>query len=137
MEKLRRRDAAAQKNICRIVLPHSEVKKLLAKMDSVSQHKFKETYSVANSMIIIRNNWRVRTTDQTKHLLSDPRCIAMIGIFSRALPGQHLLGEDFLVAAKDARIAAGGSSEPKRLLERDVLNAIHNLYEAANAIGST
>ncbi|KAI4950098.1 hypothetical protein J4E91_004754 [Alternaria rosae] len=137
MEKLRRRDSIAWKNICRIVLPYSEVKKLLAKMNSVSQHKFKDAYSVANSMQMIRNNWRVRTTDQTKHLLKDPRCVAMIGIFSRALPGQHLLGEDFIIAAVKARIAAGGSFEPKRLIEQDILDAIQNLYKAADAIDST
>ena len=137
MDKLRRRDCIAQKNICRILLPHSEVKKQLVKMNSVSQHKFKDAYSVANSIIAIRNHWRVRTTDQTKHLLKDPRCVAMISILSKALPGQHLLGEDFLVAAMNARIAASGSSEPKRLLEQDVLDAIHNLYETADAIDST
>ena len=137
MEKLRRRDGIEMRNICRIVLPHSEVKKLISKMNGVSQHKFKDAYSVANSIIAIRNNWRVRTTDQTKHLLKDPRCVAMISILSKALPGQHLLGEDFLVAAMNARIAASGSSEPKRLLEQDVLDAIHNLYETADAIDST
>ena len=137
MEKLRRRDGVDKKNICRILLPHSEVKKLLSKMDGVPQYTFDRTYSIANSIRTIRDNWRVRTTDQTKHLLKDPRCVAMIGIFSKALPGQHLLGEDFLVAAMDARIAAGGSSEPKHLLEQDVSDAIQKLYEAANAIDST
>ena len=137
MEKLRRHDGIDKKNICRIVLPHSEVKKLISKMNGVSQHKFKDAYSVANSIIDIRNNWRVRTTDQTKHLLKDPRCVAMVGIFSKALPGQHLLGEDFLVAAKNARVAAGGSSEPQHLIEQDILDAIHNLYKAADAIDST
>jgi len=137
MEKLRRCDGIEQKNICRILLPHSEVKKQLAKMNGVSQHKFKEAYSAANSMRAIRDNWRVRTTDQTKHLLQDPRCFAMLAIFSGALPGQHLLGEDFIIAAFNARLASGGSSEPNRIIEQDILDAVQNLYKAADAIDST
>jgi hypothetical protein len=137
MEKLRRRDGIARKNICRIVLPHSEVKELLAALNNMSQSIFKRSYSVNNIRGQIRNNWRVRTTEQTKDLTSDLRCFAMIAIFSKILPGQHLLGEDFLVAAARARIETGGPSEPKEIQEQDVLDAIQNLYEAADAIDST
>jgi hypothetical protein len=99
MEKLRRRDGVARKNICRIVLPHSEVKELLAALNNASGDKFKQAYSLNNSKRHLRYNWRVRTTEKTKDLTSDLRCFAMIAIFSKMLPGQHLLGEDFLLAA--------------------------------------
>jgi hypothetical protein len=137
MEKLRRRDGIARKNICRIVLPHSEVKELLAALNNLSQPMFKRPYSVNNIRGQMRNNWRIRTTELTKDLTSDLMCFGMIAIFSKILPGQHLLGEDFLFAAARARIETGRPSEPKDIQEQDVLDAIQNLYEAADAIDST
>jgi len=49
MEKLRRRDGIASKNICRIVLPYSDVKKLIEALNNVSKSSFKRKYSVKNT----------------------------------------------------------------------------------------
>jgi len=61
----------------------------------------------------------------------------MIDIFSKILPGQHLLGEDLLITAANARVRASGLSGSRGIVEQDLLDAIQNLYEAANAIDST
>jgi hypothetical protein len=137
MEKLRRCDSVVRKNICRIVLPHSEVMELVAALNKVSDTMLKRTYSASKTLDDISNNWRVRTTEKTKDLTNDLRCLAMIDIFSKALPGQHYLGEGFLLAATKARIESGGPSELKHIQVQDVLDAIQTLYEAAGAIGST
>jgi hypothetical protein len=137
MEILRRRNAVARKNICRIVLPHSDIMERVAALNKIPESMLKRTYSVSRTQGHIQDNWRVRTTEKTKDLTKDLRCLAMIDIFSKALSGQHLLGEGFLIAAAKARIEAGGPSEPEEIQEQDVLDAIKNLYEAADAIGST
>jgi hypothetical protein len=110
---------------------------LVAALNKVSDTMLKRTYSASKTLDDISNNWRVRTTEKTKDLTNVLRCLAMIDIFSKALPGQHYLGEGFLLAATKARIESGGPSELKHIQVQDVLNAIQNLYEAAGAIGST
>jgi hypothetical protein len=115
MEKLRRRDGIARKNICRIVLPRSEVMELVAALNKVSDTMLKRTYSASKTLDDISNNWRVRTTEKTKDLTNDLRCLTMIDIFSKALPGQHYLGEGFLLAATKSRIESGGPSELKHI----------------------
>ncbi|CAN9084522.1 unnamed protein product [Alternaria alternata] len=95
---------------------------LVAALNKVSDTMLKRSYSASKALDDISNNWRVRTTEKTKDLTNVLRCLAMIDIFSKALPGQHYLGEGFLLAATKVQ---------------DVLNAIQNLYEAAGAIGST
>jgi len=137
MEKLRRRDGIASKNICRIVLPYSEVQKLIEALNNVSKSSFKRKYSVKNTQAEIAKNWRTRTTPKTQHLTKDLKCFAMIDIFSKILPGQHLLGEDLLITAANARVRASGSSGSRGIVEQDVLDAIQNLYEAADALDST
>ncbi|CAN9084859.1 unnamed protein product [Alternaria alternata] len=117
MERLRRRDGIARKNICRIVLPHSEVMELVAAVNKVSDTMLKRTYSASKTLDDISNNWRVRTTEKTKDLTNDLRCLAMIDILSKALSGQHYLGEGFLLAATKARIESGGPSELKQIQE--------------------
>ncbi|CAN9134194.1 unnamed protein product [Alternaria sp. RS040] len=137
MEKLRRRDGVARKNICRIVLPYSEVQKRIAKVKAASQSELKQAYSSSDCGGYLTEHWRVHTTEKTKGLTNDLRCYAMINIFSEALSGQHYLGEGFLFNATKARIEAGGSSESKDIQVQDVLDAIQTLYEAADAIDST
>ncbi|KAG9188988.1 hypothetical protein G6011_05856 [Alternaria panax] len=104
MEALRRRNGIARKNICRIVLPHSEIMALVTKLDKVSETTLKRTYSVSKTVERIGKNWRVCTTEKTRDLTSDLRCLAIIAIFSKALSGQHYLGKGFLLAAARARI---------------------------------
>ncbi|CAI9637119.1 unnamed protein product [Alternaria burnsii] len=137
MEKLRRRDGVARKNICRIVLPYSEVQKRIAKVKAASQSELKQAYSSSDCGGYLTEHWRVHTTEKTKGLTNDLRCYAMINIFSEALSGQHYLGEAFLFNATKARIEAGGSSESKDIQVQDVLDAIQTLSEAADAIDST
>ncbi|CAN9398739.1 unnamed protein product [Alternaria alternata] len=78
MEKLRRRDG---------------VMELVAALNKVSDTMLKRSYSASKALDDISNNWRVRTTEKTKDLTNVLRCLAMIDIFSKALPGQHYLGE--------------------------------------------
>ncbi|CAN9084559.1 unnamed protein product [Alternaria alternata] len=65
---LRKAKPAEKRNICRIVLPHSEVMELVAALNKVSDTMLKRSYSASKALDDISNNWRVRTTEKTKDL---------------------------------------------------------------------
>jgi ElaB/YqjD/DUF883 family membrane-anchored ribosome-binding protein len=129
---LRRADGIARVNVCRIVLPHTDIQEMLNAVDNASAMLFKRTYSVSNSVRIIKDNWHARPNFKANYNVSQ-KCIA---ILSEALCGQHLLGEDFIDDAVWARIEAGGENETQDIQEQDILDAIQNLYEAADVIDS-
>jgi hypothetical protein len=90
---LRRADGIARVNVCRIVLPHTDIQEMLNAVDNASAMLFKRTYSVSNSVPIIKDNWRVRPNFKANYK-ANQKCMAYIAVLSEALCGQHLLGED-------------------------------------------
>jgi hypothetical protein len=132
---LRRADGIAHVNVCRIILPHFQIKEMLNAVDNASAMLFKQTYSVSNSVRIIKDNWHARPNFKANYKASQ-KCMAYIAILSEALCGQHLRGEDFIDDAVCARIEAGGATETQDIQEQDVLDAIQNLYEAVDAVDS-
>jgi hypothetical protein len=132
---LRRRDGINRINICCIVLPHSEIKAKLTALGKANAATFQRWYSVAKSTTTFKDNWHARPNFKANYKVSQ-KCMAYIAILSEALCGQRLLGEDFIDDAVWARIEAGGENETRDIQEQDVLDAIQNLYEAADAVDS-
>ncbi|KAI4925567.1 hypothetical protein J4E85_007446 [Alternaria conjuncta] len=55
----------------------------------------------------------VRTTEKTKNLIRYPGLFATTDFFGKIVPGEHLSGEDFLLASAEASRQANSPSEPK------------------------
>lgn len=79
---------------------------------------------------IIQDNWRVNEIQAL-----DAKCLATMAILSQVTCGQPLVAENAMFDAKLARRSADASA-PKDLQEEDVLNAINDFHQAADAIGS-